>query len=421
MEVNKKVETLVKGIKDLKVSLIIPTGRPQVKKVVKSFLDNAEYHGYDLKNFSVYLAIDTSFQDAKLKDFMFDESIEKKISRVVYISEEDRVELSKKFKGSDCNEKFLNLIFSNYGHSRQRNSALFCAAIDGNDVAIGIDDDESPCIPVKDGKKIKWKNMDFFTPHLKELIQGCDITSGSYTGYISPIPSNLSEKVPENIRKNLGKAFSYGNDVTNENTFIGEINKPILLDSKDIDKFPYDVVKGKYGKHLYGGNMGINLHSLKKGRIPVFYTAPGSRGDDSIFAFHLRETSVKKVGSFIFHDPFSKYSCVFDKKFPNKLEDIRLDEGTLKRFARCIIGRLKYAPLLIHLSSKDVTEREELMIKMIALIEKSTGEMALALDCPELNNCTNILLEFSSEVDQHYSDLTNVQSEWKNSVINFIK
>jgi len=48
---------------DAKIALTIPTGRPRVGHVVNSFLENAEFYGYDPGQFSVYLSIDLAYQN----------------------------------------------------------------------------------------------------------------------------------------------------------------------------------------------------------------------------------------------------------------------------------------------------------------------------------------------------------------------
>ncbi len=55
----------------MKTAVTIPTGRPNVRNVVKSFLKNAETYGHDLKDFSVYLSIDTKYKDTRVDDLEF--------------------------------------------------------------------------------------------------------------------------------------------------------------------------------------------------------------------------------------------------------------------------------------------------------------------------------------------------------------
>ena len=74
----------------MKIALTIPTGRPRVKKVMKAFIDNAIIHGYNPKDFSIYLSIDTEFENTKLKDFKLDPLTEKKVKKVCYISNKKR-------------------------------------------------------------------------------------------------------------------------------------------------------------------------------------------------------------------------------------------------------------------------------------------------------------------------------------------
>ena len=53
----------------MKIAVTIPTGRPRVKRVVEAFIKNALEYGYNLKDFSVYLSIDTKFGNTKEENF----------------------------------------------------------------------------------------------------------------------------------------------------------------------------------------------------------------------------------------------------------------------------------------------------------------------------------------------------------------
>lgn len=391
-----------------------------MKKVVKAFLDNAVLYGYDLSNFSIYLSIDTSYQDTSIEDFYLEEEIFGKVGGVTYITEEKRQKISdfvsKKFGVSSS---VLEKLFVGNGYSKQRNSALILAIADHNDIAICLDDDEAPFTPVKqDDGEVGWINPDFFGPHIKELSSGTDITRGPYLGYKSPVPSDFEKDIPEEIRAKLGEALQYGNDVITKTSFFNLMNQIRYLKEKEVESGRAFVVKhGKHGKHIYAGNMGINLHSVKQGKIPIFFTPDNARGEDTIFALQLKKVKVKEVPSYIFHDPFNMYPKIFEGEFPDSLRSVPVTKETKQRFVAALTGWLKYAPILISLTSKTEAEKNKRVEEMIRRIPYPTQELAQILNCPELNSSFMVLKESYKNVQKDCDNLSQIQFEWKEKMV----
>lgn len=401
-----------------KIALTIPTGRPNVKKSVKAFLENAVSHGYSLSDFSVYLSIDREYQKTEKEDFYLDSDLVEGLKKVVYIFEEDRELLATEIvREFNFKSDLINNLFSGRGYSKQRNSALIFALKDNNDYAICFDDDEAPFVPIKraDGS-VSWKNLDFFGPHVNALSSGADITRGPYLGYLSPVPSDFEKNIPSEIRKKLGEALQWGNDVITSYSFFDLMNKIKYLEEEELvsPSRPFVVESGKNGKHIYAGNMGINLKSLRSGKVPIFYTPPSARGEDTIFALQLDELEVVEVNSFIFHDPFGLYPDVFDHEFPEFLRSIPVTDKTKERFASALVGWLKYAPILIFMTSKTEAERSHRLGEMLSKISEPTQQLAEVLDCPEINTCETVLRNYSLNVEKHLNELNTVQALWKN-------
>lgn len=405
----------------MKIALTIPSGRPRVKQVVKSFIENAISYGYNPKDFSVYLSIDTKYQNTKKEDFKVDKETKSKLNKVEYIFEDERKKLGETIvKKYNTDPKTIKRLFIGRGYSKQRNSALFLAIKDNNDIAICIDDDEAPFIPVKrNNGEIEWRNLDFFGPHIKELISGTDITRGPYMGYQSPVPSDFENDVPEEIRIKLGEALELGSDVIKRKSFFNLMNQIKYLDENEILNpiNSFIVEQGDYGKHIYAGNMGINLNSIRSGKIPIFYTPPNARGEDTIFALQLQNVIVKEVNSFIFHDPFDIYPKIFEGEFPENLRSIPVTEATKTRFINALIGWLKYAPILIYLTSENEIEQKRRINEMLNKIEEPTKELAKLFNRDELNDCLKILKKFHRNVNNHQNYLIEVQKEWRNNII----
>ena len=410
----------MKWIQMTKIALTIPTGRPRVKKVVKAFIDNAILHGYNPKDFSVYLSIDTEFKNTKIEDFRLYLETEKKINKVVYITKKEREIIAEKLiTNLNLNPKIIKELFAGRKYSRQRNGALMYALLDNQDIAICFDDDEAPFIPVKSKKgRIVWKNLDFFTPHIDALSNGADITRGPYIGYQSPIPSNF-EDIPEEIRIKLGEALGIGNDVITRDSFFKSINKVKYLSELEIinPTRPFEVMPGEYGKHIYAGNMGINLNSVRNRRVPIFFTPKNARGEDTIFALQLNDVIVKEVNSFIFHDPFTVYPEIFEKKFPKFLKEIPIKKTTKERFVDALIGWLRYAPILIKMTSETELEKEKKINEMLKKIDYPTKKLAEIFEYPLLNTCFDVLEEYYLSVEQDYNNLLEAQKIWKEKII----
>ena len=406
-----------KNIYDSKIALTIPTGRTRSKESVQSFLKNAESFGYDLKNISIYLSIDTDYQSTSISDFKLPSGIEEKVSKVEYISKKERDLIGREIANNfENNQGLIYNSFAGRGYSNQRNSALLRALQDNNDFSICFDDDESPIIPVKkeDGT-VYWKEMDFFTPHLKALSSGTDVTRGPYMGYISPIPSDFERDIPEVIRRKLGEALQLGNDVITGYSFFNLMNKIKHLPEREIEtpSRPFVVENGRNGKHIYAGNMGINLQSLREGRIPLFYTPVGARGEDTIFALQLKNTEVKEVDSYIFHDPFNMYPGIFQGEFPENLKNIPVTSSTKERFANALEGWLKYAPILINMTSKDEEEIAFRTNEMLEKIQEPTVQLAELFDSPRFAQSKEVLQNYFNTVEEDFSNLNSVQLMWR--------
>ena len=404
----------------MKIAITIPTGRPGVTNVVKAFMENAIKHGYNPKDFSIYLSIDTEYQKTKLSDFKLDPRIVKKVRKVTYISNKKRSLIGQEIlKASNASPEIIENLFVGRGYSKQRNSALYLAIKDGNDIAICVDDDEAPFIPIKkENGEIYWKNLDFFTPHIKELTSGTDITRGPYMGYQSPIPSDFDKDIPEEIKEKLGEALKWGSEIITKYSFLNLLNQIKYLSEKELENKDATIVEsGENGKQILTGNIGINLHSVKSGKTPVFYTPPEARGEDAIFALQLQDVVVKEVKAYIFHDPFQIYPEIFEGKFPEILKGIPVTKESKERFSSALTGWLKYAPILIELTSKNKEEKERKMNEMLDKIEEPTQELAELLNLPELKECKSILKKYYKEASNHHNNLRVVQKEWRNKIV----
>lgn len=419
--------TIDQNLKNKKpsIALAIPTGRPKVKEVVESFVNNMYSHGHDISNVSVYLSIDLTYKNTKLEDFELPKSLENRINNVTYIDQNERESLANRLiDDADLSIDSAITLFSGNGYSKQRNSALVQAILDKCDYAICFDDDEAPIVPMKTrAKKLEWVNMDFFGPHLDALISGSDITRGPILGYRSPIPSDFVKNVPKNIRIKLGEALSHGSDVISRETFfelMNDIKYLLPIDLSGLNGRPFEVPVGKNGKHIYAGNMGINLNTIAKTDFPIFYTPPGARGEDTIFALNIPNLKVTEVNSFIFHDPFNMYPDIYKGKYPSELMPVPIDSNTIKRFSSALIGWLKYAPILIKMTSDYDANFESRMKKMISTIKDPTDKLYDLFRVKDFKECPITLQRYRDDVHAHHRQYTTVQSEWRTKIVPYL-
>ena len=405
----------------MKVAVTIPTGRPNVKRVVRSFLKNAEEHGYNLNDFSVYLSMDTQYLGTRASDFRLPLDLEKSLNCVEYIDERAREGLAARLSIREGIDPLVTEnLFKGRGYSKQRNAAVYYATSDGNDVAVCFDDDEAPYVPVKDkNSPLFWTYPDYFSPHLKSLSNGADITRGPCLGYLSPIPSDFEKDIPKDIRRKLGKALEAGSDVINADSFFNLMSKLVYLPTGEVlePSRPFVVENGPLGKHIYAGNMAINLQSVREGKIPCFYTPPTARGEDTIFALQLEGVKVEEVPSYIFHDAFGMYPGVLEGKLPVSLSPVPVTNKTKDRFAQALTGWLKYAPILIEMTSKSDKEKKVRINQMIENIGDPTRRLAKIFNCPAIGESEKILRTYQDNVLNHLDELKAIQETWKKSIV----
>lgn len=406
----------------MKIAITLAAGRPRVVSVLKAFLDNAEQHGYNLKNFSVYLSADTDYKDVPLSAFKLPDSITSRLACTEVISKEDRITIGQRIASSyNIDEDISRIMFYERGYSPLRNCALLRALEDGNDIAIFFDDDELPTIPVKttDGS-LTWHDLDFFTPHIYAIQNGAEITRGPYMGYISPIPSDFDKNIPAEIRRALGEALSHGSEVITADSFMDLMNNQIrVLQSQDLKTTPsfFEVESDLYGKKLLTGNMAIDLHAVRRGRIPLFYTPLQARGEDAIFAMQLADVKVVEVNSYIFHDPFNMYGELLNGYRPTELAPIPVSEQSINRFCSALEGWLRYAPILVRLSSNSKDKETYRIEKMLFDIKRPAQKLAEVLNNPKVHTSYYTLQKYYESLDDDYDKLQQVQGVWKNTIL----
>jgi hypothetical protein len=259
------------------------------------------------------------------------------------------------------------------GYAARRNVALLDALDAGSDALLFLDDDEYLTAPWRDESGlVRWRPVDPLAPHLDALRRGADITNGTTLGEPSPIPRGLPRRVDPALLRRLGAALASGSEFLSAHSFLAG---RVRLAAGPHDALPRPIEPVRGVRRLTGGNLGVDLHALRAGRLPPFHAPPGARGEDALFGARLGEADVRRVPCYLFHDPFGRYEGIPAGHPPGQLTPAPLTRATTERFGRALLGWLRYAPLLLRLRSPD----EAWYRVGYALMREAVAEAAPAL------------------------------------------
>ncbi|MCW2718904.1 MAG: hypothetical protein JWR81_2726 [Pseudonocardia sp.] len=291
----------------------MPTIRPHAGRVAELFLDDARAGGIDLADVALYFSTDPPLPAGA-------PTVDGTGLRLVrHVDGERRRALARELAARcDVDPGVLERAVVRRGYASARNAALVEAVLDGNDVAVFVDDDVHPL-------------GGFLPSHLAGLAAGDDVTRGGYLGHSAPLV-DLAPLLPEVCRVELGRALSLGNEVL----------PPDCLTAPG-----RTAGEPARGLVVYGGNVGLSLAALTGGRLPAFFCPPGARGEDTFFGLLLAGRA--RVGSGaapVLHDPF---------RLGVGAEGARVEPtpAALRRFAGAVRGWVCYAPLWVRTQHDD--------------------------------------------------------------------
>jgi hypothetical protein len=397
----------------MRVALIIPTIRPKAKAIVTQFIANATSHGIATKGLSVYFSIDL-IGSTKCEDFYLDDDTKKKLHSVHYVDVYTRQTIAQTIVHHGLlDEEFLNQSFVQRGYAAARNAALFQALLDGNDFAINIDDDVVPVANFRDHDgTLGWLRINFFHIHLKALSEGADVTRGPYLGYPSPVV-DLAAILPFHYRKRLGIALSLGCEILHPDilTCRSHLRYATTHDLHCSSHYFSDECMRKT-TIVYGGNLGINLHSVREGKLPLFFNPPGARGEDSFFGRCLdAKVRVSSIPAYVFHDPFGLNPELLGGRTPLALLPIvPATNKNLKRFAEALTGWIKYAPLWIYTQHADQEKRNETLHALILLL---TDTSALLKEQLNMASPVQLLKTYIERAQKDYDAMIRTNDAWQ--------
>ncbi|MBU0536366.1 MAG: hypothetical protein KKE20_05335 [Nanoarchaeota archaeon] len=397
------------------IAIVFPSGRRFVKDVVSMLAGNLRANGHlDSYNPHLIISYDPTFYGLRPSDFRIPEETSHDFSSVTYLGPESHLDFSLLKDIPGVTEEAFDVLLKPRGYCSQKNRAIISALSNRAEHITFLDDDEYFVAPFKNGK-LEWVSQDVLGVHLRHNVSA-DITQGAHTGYFSPIPSDLDANLEEQVRKNLGLMLSVGNEVINERTFLNTQESVKYADPAFSLSSPYEIPEINGVRGLSGGNITLNSESIRNSRIPPYYNPPGARGEDAILGMQIRDISALKIPVYTFHDPFQKYSGITSGQYPEEIEAIKVTCGTIDRFCKACIGWLRYAPLLIRLTSHSESEYEERIHRMREPLDAIGNDISNQLFWGDFNKMAPTLDEYDAKSKLHAHELEVAREAWPNIV-----
>ena len=357
--------------KDVELGIGFITGRPNVCKVInayyKDIIDQLSRYKENV-NLTIYILYDLDYQKTKVEDYyQIDEEAKKKIT-IKYIDKElIKAEKEKLVTEKGFIREDIDLLFGQ-GYAKSRNAIMYFALKDGIDYLMFWDDDEYPLANIRNDKKeIEWIKQDNLLAHLNS-IENAEVTMGYRCGIMSPIPyvEFKDEEQEEDFKK-------YIDAISNEAVSWEKIKSRLKNDNM-ITYAEEEILNQKEATKMEGigvdnwllaSGICINLQHIDK--IPAFYNPYNARGEDAFFSTWLKNENVLRVPTYHFHDGFLKYTELMEKKYPKKLRKTEnKDVSVEKRFLQASIGWMKYKPLLIYITDREIyNQRLEIIRKKL--------------------------------------------------------
>lgn len=396
----------------IEVGIGFATGRPNVCKLINSYYKHMlkQIEGLNIR-INIFILYDLKYQLTKRTDFYgIIPDVYKNIN-VIYITPEDIEEEKKRLVSRHpLTKEEVDLILG-HGHAKGRNTIMHYAVKEKMDYLLFWDDDEYPIAVTKDENNIlQWKKQNNILKHIENMKQA-DITIGHHCGYISPIPYiDLEKQIEEKDFKDFIESIS--NDIINWETIKQRFKKDngvTYAQEEILNNGTYEIAFDGVGKWIAGSTLCINLNHLEK--IPAFYNPQGARGEDTFFSTNLKETVVKRIPVYHFHDGFLKYTSIMNEKYPKILRKISTDENSIeKRFLQASIGWIKYKPLLMYISDKKGYNDKIKVIK--EKLKTSIPKIDELFDNMDFYEIIDALNEADRSVEKNYQEFIKTNETW---------
>jgi len=410
----KKVRELVmKRYKHITVGMGFATGRKSFQKVLKTYIYNwreTRLIERERVRLNLLVAYDLKYSNARESDFTeIRQDVLANINKTYFIGKSGiEAEVEELIRENVIDREEAGFLGS--GYAAQRNAILYTALKNNFDYLIFLDDDEYPMAVTKTRSNAIWSGQHVLGTHLHYISQA-DITHGYHCGYISPIPyiefnSTLTEK---DFRVFI-EAIS--NDIINWESIRKIMNNGgvTYADTDVLTRKAAEPVEAVNNcKFISGGNLCINLTNPRM--VRPFYNPPGARGEDTFLSTCLSEHRVLRVPCYTFHDGFSTYNHILDGVLPTNLKYIKADSDQIvTRFYNACIGWIRYKPLLLYITQRDVYNEKirQMRSQLLEIVPKV---------CAYFNrwDFVNIIAEldlYHSNVEKHYAEYMKTQRVW---------
>lgn len=402
--------------KDKKINLGIgfATGRKSFQKILKTSVYNWKESGLTGKenvDLNLIVAYDLKYSNTKPTDYTnVSNDVLSLVDNTYFIgSDAIQKEIDYLINENVITEKEARLFFKN-GYAGKRNTVLYTAMKNKINYLIFLDDDEYPMAVSNTHAIAIWGGQHVLSTHL-QYIQQADITNGYHCGYISPIPYiEFNDTLTEHDFRLFIEAIS--NDIINwDNIYSVMKNGGVTYaDTKILaGKVVEEVQQINHAKFISGSNLCINLTDLS--RVSPFYNPPGARGEDTFLSTCLGERKVLRVPCYTFHDGFSTYGNLANGVLPIKLKSIRADsEPIVNRFYHACIGWIRYKPLLLYITQREVYE--EKIQRMREQIAASLPSVCAYFGRQDFMNISKELERYNRNVKKHYQQFLDIQQIW---------
>lgn len=349
-----------------KFLIALNTWREHFEKTIWMINENIKFFKSNEKvKISLLINYDTSFKNIADEKFKIDEN-NYIFENVDYFWIIQAIEYIDELKKIWLLESDINLINQNHWYWNKKNLLLLYAVKNNYDYILYYDDDEYPitCIS-EEWNDLKWIKTDLIGWHLKWIESWADITFWFWSWYISPIPTNIIEKIPFELSWNIWSALEIWTDVITKDKF-SKIENIFCIPKKvpDIE----EVKEIEWSKLISWGNLCFSVNSVLNWKVPCYYFPPDARWEDSIMSMRLSKTNVYSVPCWIFHDSFQNYLEITDWIYPNNFDFSLNNKEHYERFYSVFVWWLSYTPFLMKLKYK--SDYEKFYNKMIDEIKK---------------------------------------------------
>jgi len=388
----------------------MPTVRPRAVLTACAIIEDLSACQVELGRTAFYFSIGQPLEKKALNAIA---SLYPDLKKVTYVDERDRKRLVDEIKRDlavegDCIEACL----ARPGYASARNSATLEALRDSNDIAIYVDDDALPILPIGSQDRIRWQQALFMGAHLDKISEGAAVSIGHHLGYTSPIV-DLRSVLAEPCLSELGLALSIGSEVLTADSLI--FPAPVSLRLPALDQFRA-YIGSRAGYFVSGGNLGVSIEALAQGSVPPFYCPDSARGEDAFFSALLdgRRVKIAEVDSVLFHDPFAIIDGLSNEQLPQSLPAYILPTPTsISRFTAAMLGWLRYSPLWITHQTIDSNVCAQKIEEIRTLLKRHSN---CCLQYLNIAHAGLIFEEACANVSRDFDTMTSLDELWRSTI-----